>query len=372
MFYDTQTKDLQYEYEKKLQLIGSLSNLFSDSATPYLYYRVAEKVFCNVFTANDLSRGDIALDAYKGRIGIGLKTFLANNYKTFQKVAEFNKDKSLYDTKEPLELIQTVANLRNKRIEFTQNLYALEKSCYHCVLRDKEIFKIYEERMYSIDLVNIRDVVKKNNSIIFNDGLHEYSFNLSKSTLFKRFETKTFLCEFPVKIMKNPLEEIAECFSSHATEDDIRYKIVDTLYLPLYGSNKDVKAKSGLNQWNAHGRQRDVNEVYIPIPIAIHKCKKDFFPPRNKHFTLRLPNGTVLQAKVCQANAKALMSDPNKALGKWILRDVLTLKEGELLTYKKLAEIGVDSVRIDKFLDGSYEINFAQIDSYENFILGCV
>jgi len=29
--------------------------------------------------------------------------------------------------------------------------------------------------------------------------------------------------------------------------------------------------KSGLNQWNARGRDRNPNEVYIPIPAEIHK-----------------------------------------------------------------------------------------------------
>ena len=96
MFYSAQDSSKQIDYKENLQLIGSLSNLFSDSKTPYLYYRVAEKIFTKSFDANDLSRGDVALDAVKGKIGIGLKTFLASNNKSFQKVAEFNKDKSLY------------------------------------------------------------------------------------------------------------------------------------------------------------------------------------------------------------------------------------------------------------------------------------
>lgn len=61
------------------------------------------------------------------------------------------------------------------------------------------------------------------------------------------------------------------------------------------------------------------------------------------------------------------MSQSNKELGKWVLRDVLKLKEGELLTYDKLQTIGIDSVRIDKISDSEFEINFAKIGSYENF-----
>lgn len=62
------------------------------------------------------------------------------------------------------------------------------------------------------------------------------------------------------------------------------------------------------------------------------------------------------------------MSQSNKALGKWILRDVLQLAEGSLLSYTMLQAVGIDSVRIDKLYDNSYTINFAEIDSYESFI----
>lgn len=73
-------------------------------------------------------------------------------------------------------------------------------------------------------------------------------------------------------------------------------------------------------------------------------------------------------SNVCQEGGKALMSQSNRELGEWILRDVLKLKEGELLTYEKLQNIGVDSVRIDKISDSKFEINFAKIGSYERFI----
>lgn len=61
------------------------------------------------------------------------------------------------------------------------------------------------------------------------------------------------------------------------------------------------------------------------------------------------------------------MSYSNKELGNWILRDILKLKEGEILTYQKLQFLGIDSVRIDKIDDFNFEINFAKIGSYEKF-----
>lgn len=42
------------------------------------------------------------------------------------------------------------------------------------------------------------------------------------------------------------------------------------------------------------------------------------------------------------------MTNPNIALANWLLKDVLQLKERELLTYKKLEIIGIDSVKIEK------------------------
>lgn len=368
MFYYNQDISKQLIYQENLKIVGSLSNLFSNSKVPYLYYRVAEKIFCNAFSANDLSRGDVALDAVHGKIGIGLKTFLVSNDKTFQKVAEFNKDKILYEKKSPRDAIQIISHLRNQRIKFTQKIYSIEKLLYHCVVRDENQFKIYEEDMHYIDIANIVDVQKKKNVITFNDGINDYSFNISKSVLTKRFVTLKTLHSFDVDILKNPLDDIRKCISANALIYDSGAKIVDTLYLPLYGNNKTVHPKSGLNQWNAEGRLRDVNEVYIPVPIAVHKIKPNFFPDRDSPFNLKLPNGTLLKSKLCQSGSKALMSYSNKELGKWILRDVLSLGENQLLTYDQLQTIGVDAVRIDKTSDGDYEINFSSIGSYEDFI----
>jgi len=368
MFYNKQSLEFQQKYIDSLSIIGSLSNLFSDSKVPYLYYRIAEKIFCDAFYANDLSRGDIALDASKDNTGIGLKTFLKKNDKTLQKVAEFNKDRYLYENETTVEMIQIIAKLRNERIHFAEKLSNVEKSYYHCVTREENQFHIHEELMDYINLDNIVDIKKKNNSIWFNDGLNEYSFNISKSTLIKRFHTKVSLHKFDIKIFENPLEEIHKCFFDNGKLWHGENSIIDTLYLPLYGQNKIVSKKSGLNQWNASGRQRDANEIYIPIPAKVHKYSPNFFPSRDKPFNLHLPNREVLDVKVCQDNSKALMSNPNKALGKWLLRDILGLKEGELLTYQRLQIIGIDSIRLDKIDAENFRINFVSSGSFEEYL----
>jgi len=368
MFYNTQNSEFQQKYIDSLTVIGNLSNLFSDSAVPYLYYRIAEKIFCNSFNANDLSRGDIALDASKNNMGIGLKTFLKNNDKTIQKVAEFNKDRHLYENKNIYEIVDIVAHLRNNRIAFAESLSNVDKSYYHCVTRGENTFFLHEESMDYIQLENIQNIQKKKNSIWFDDGLHEYSFNISKSTLFKRFSISHYLHEFEVKIFENPLEEIQKCFLEHGKLWQGTNRILDTVYLPLYGRNKIVSERSGLNQWNASGRVRHSDEIYIPIPSKVHQYSPTFFPPRDTVFNLHLPSGEILNVKVCQDNSKALMSNPNKALGKWLLRDILGLREGELLTYEKLQIIGIDSIRIDKIDNENFKINFVSSGSFEEYL----
>ncbi len=369
MFYINQTNEEKNNYQKYLRIVGSLSNLFSESDTPYLYYRVAERIFCDAFNAEDLSRSDVSSDAKKDGVGIGLKTFLAGNHNTFQKVAEFNSDRPNYTDLPSIELIREIARLRNIRINFTEKTHNMDSSIYHCIIREPNRFKVFEEEMSLIDIGNISITKNDDRSIVFNDGIHEYSFLLSKSTLTKRFVTTNVVHEFDVNIINDPLSKLESHLYFHDGEQHPQQKntILQTVYLPLYGQNHTVFPRSGLNQWNADGRPRDADEVYIPIPSAVHTVFPDFFPDRNTRFNLRLPSDKILPSKVCQAGGKALMSYSNKELGKWILRDILEIDEGELVTNKTLQEIGIDSVRIDKIGDLEFEINFAQTGAFEDF-----
>ncbi len=367
MFYTSQPQNERDKYKEYLQLIGSLSNLFSSSTTPYLYYRIAEKMFCKAFHASDLSRGDVSYDAQKGHLGIGLKTFLQSNNNTIQKIAEFNKDSHVYNQLSNIDKIKKIAALRNARLDFTNSLYDIDNAIYHCVIRNQGKFYLYEENAVPINIENIRQTKVTKSSIFFNDGKHEYSFSLSKSTLMKRFITENFVDEFSVEIINDPLEALYSLINNTGVMTSSA--IVDTIYLPLYGNNRTVHPRSGLNQWKANGRERHPNEVYIPIPSKIHTLKPNFFPKKDMVFQMKLPNGKILDTKVCQQNSKALMSNPNKELGKWILRDILKLSEYQVVDNSTLELYGIDSVRIDKMNDLEFEINFAKTDSYEEFIL---
>jgi hypothetical protein len=154
------------------------------------------------------------------------------------------------------------------------------------------------------------------------------------------------------------------------TASDKLIKGENYVILPLYGilkREKFVFEKSGLNQWNAGGRSRDFGEIYIQIPIEIHRKYPNFFPQKDEIFNLQIPTGDVFSAKVCQENSKALMTNPNKALSDWLLRKVLQLKEGELATIEKLDKLGFDSVIIMKDKNGYFKIDIMKTNTYIEF-----
>ena len=62
---------------------------------------------------------------------------------------------------------------------------------------------------------------------------------------------------------------------------------------------------------------------------------------------------------------KSIMSNPNKALGKWLLRDVFELPEKTLVTYDMLRIFGVDSVMFTKLDEKKYRIDFCVLGTYE-------
>lgn len=373
MIFTHNQKQSEIEYYKKLlKVLGSLSNLFSDSKTPYLNYRISENLFCKSFNAKNLSRSDVSADASKGEIGIGLKTFIEGNGNTFQKVAEFNRDRKLYEGADTKEIVFIVSQLRNKRIEATKRIHKLDQIIYHCVTRKPNKMGFYEVNMDLVQEDSINSIVGDRNTIKFTDGLNDYSFNLSKSTLYKRFTTPRDIQEIDIQILSDPFDTLENLLQGNINTDDLIFESIkndeEHVFLPLYSDkSKKVEERSGLNQWNAQGRLRDPNEIYIPIPLWIHREYPDFFPARDEPFDLILPDGTTMSAKVCQSNGKALMSNPNKALGKWLLRDVLNLKEKELLTNETLNEIGLDSVVIYKIGKSKYEINFTKTGTFESF-----
>lgn len=360
-------------YLKLLSAVSRLSGLFSESAVPFINYRVAENIFCRSFNAGNLSRSDTAFDANYNSIGVGLKTFVCNTNSSSEKVAEFNSLSRILSNFKGKDLAYKLAEFRNERIDLASRLYDIENSLYHIVARKDRELVLFETDYNKIDMKNIHSVKQKDASLQFEDGNNLYSFNYSKSTLFRKFYIPQNAFKLPIEILDDPYNLLLELFEDKnlksATDKLVRG--VNYVILPLYGfKNKEkfVYERSGLNQWNAGGRNRDFGEVYIQIPIEIHRKFPNFFPARDEPFELKIPTGESFSAKVCQQNSKALMTNPNKALSDWLLRKVFQVEEGELLTIAKMNELGFDSVVIYKDNNGVYRIDKAKLDSYEQFI----
>lgn len=398
MFYDKQPISNQNNYKQMLKIMGQLSNLFSESECPYLAYRAHENIFCRYLEADNLARADCSADAKKGGIGIGLKTWMGNDD---QKVAEFGKLKKNYADLTGIDLVRKIAEYRNERIRVTMKLHGINQMIYHVVKRVPNMMQILECAFDYIDVDAIKLILNRgnDNNTYFTDGNHTYHFSVSKNTLYMIFDKLELLDSFEVEIMDDPyvfllslaqqipLEGILSDFATDGGEVLETYQLArekktiakPMLCLPLYsrrGHDKEkfVAEKSGLNQWNAAGRVRDVNEIYIPYQAVDRQRDLNFFPPRDTPFTLHLPDGTEISAKVCQeadknnpAIGKAIMSNPNKVLGKWLLRDVFELEEGTIITYEMLEMFGVDSVIFVKNDELDYSIDFAEIGTYEKF-----
>lgn len=339
-------------YFEMLQLMASISRLFSESATPYLDYRLAENLFCKYFNAQNDARSCTAYDARLSHLGIGIKTFGLKNGSSMEKIAEFNKLKPKLNGLAGIDLARQIAHFRNERMAFANNTYDVAETQYHIVGRQEGMLRVFNTPYELVDTERICDVSDTEASISFNDGRNEYSFNKSKSVLQKRFYLPKDYVEVPVNILEEPLELLALLLKEQSETVHIHraeVKGYDYVILPLYsnrGGVKNVPEKSGLNQWNAGGRKRDANEVYIPIPKSIHHMCPNFFPDNDTPFELQLPDGQILSAKLCQAGNKALMSNPNSALGEWILRKVLRKAEGDLVTMEDLDTYGIDSVKV--------------------------
>lgn len=430
MFYDKQPPEKRNSYKGMLKIIGSLSRIFSESDVPYLYYRAHENIFAKYFGLVNNSRSDDSADAYSSeeKVGIGLKTWVGPNN---QKVAEFGKLHPKYKDLKGIELINKIAGYRNERIRVTKNAYGLDTMLYHIVKRISKAMIIYEAAFDPIDILNIKlDPERGNdNSIYFTDGKHTYHFSLSKNTLYMNFDDMVELDRFSVEIIADPYEVLSELllkdipsgtakastdnspevspkkhktsYSQPVTPKDVAEAVYTSvpkknqLCLRLYATKPDgtkyVPDKSGLNQWNAGGRARDANEVYIPY-LADDRARSDgFFPPRDKPFGLMLPNGEWISAKVCQGayprmpdaeyalltkeekaiedkkrqTGKAIMSNPNLKLGKWLLRDVFELKPKTLVTYDMLRVFNIDSVMFTKLSDNKFTVDFCVLGTYE-------
>ena len=353
MIIDRAPKNQQEMYCRFLKGSASLGRIFTGTTTPLIPASLAEIIFTKAFNGNGVGTQDTSLDIILLRAGIGIKTFRGV---ASQKIAEFN-DRQHYPLTDgdPHTIVQEISRYRNQRLKESIKRYDVDddKLFYHFTYRTSQSIQVHETEMNFINESTIDNINSKSTSVSFDDGKHLYRYNYDKSTLYMKFD------------LSNPILEIEHEFLNPSVDnrENIKY-LLDTILeenlrsiaLPLYGRNYTVFPRSGLNRWRARGRKRHQDELYIPIPRSIHLTNPGFFPERDVLFNLKTDNGEVMKAKVCQDGSKALMSNPNKSLGKWVLRRVLNLLPGEVATMKTLIKRHIDSVIITKVSDGNYSI----------------
>lgn len=404
--------DLQV-YENLLKAVASMSRLYSDNNKAFIHPRFVEKLYIHCSGAKDLSRKDMSFDALLDNdVGVGVKTFITSNplIGKSEKVAEFTSQATLgeFEGLDHYEKALKSAELRNNRVSSDANEYSIDinKSIYHCLVRTNDGAIIHEEPYQLVNTAGIKPTDSRGNEIpnfltsavghtYFNDGNSNYCFNRSKNVLFKKFDLRQFNNSeiIPLEIFDDILKRILDwtnlgvsqiqLLSNSFTEQESPLVAgTDYVVLPLYATKnkqkKEVQQSAGINQWNAAGRKRKFGESYIPIPIVIHKKYPDFFPERDHKFKIKLPNGKIISAKVCQENEKALMSDPNTDLCDWLF-NIIDLSKNESVkrfsekrpfTYQDLEKVGKDSVRVIKVIDKDYqyELESMNLGSFDDFI----
>lgn len=402
-------QDQHSRYVSVLQFASSISRLYSDNDSAYINYRMVEQAFIRVSGALDLSRRDLSFDALTvAGEGIGVKTFLSSHgSRKLEKVAEFTNQaaRGTFSGMNHEEKASMVARLRNDRISSDARELGIDENLarYHCVVRSNSGGFVHEEPMPLIDLASIRPTspggsltskfpAEADGHVYFTDGTCQYKYDVSKNTLFKRFDLghgkNSDLFDLPIR------EDIWELllrgdFNLDSLKDSVETQgppetqpAPETVVLPLYstrpGSYGQVLPKSGINQWNAGGRARKFGEAYIPVPSAVRERSPDFFPGRDTPFSLALPNGKIVKAKICQQGGKALMADPNTELLEWLFpildggnnRMLDRLRNQIPYTTSDLVRVDRDSVVIEKSQDPGidFTIRTASLGSYEAFM----
>lgn len=402
MIFTATNLNEQYDnYQKYLELFSSLSYLFSESDIPYIHYRIMENIFCRSFLAENISRTDTAFDASKiinnTKYGIGLKTFRLTatkngfpSYKT-EKIAEFNKESINLKHLSIKEMTLKIIELRNARLNSAIKEYNIHNSLYHCAIRyyedssktGKIMLKEFpyqpinssqiictDKNYQPLSSSKILEQPIENLHFIESGTENSYSFNISKSTLSKTFNTTLTGILLPIVKIEDPFEMLHDWFINLKKNSEIPG--IDYIILPLFSLKDNIKyvpEKSGLNQWNAGGRKRKFGEMYIQVPSLIHKLCIGFFPPKDKDFTLITPSNKEINVSLCQTNSKALMSNPNSALSEWFHPLLMKSQQEQLISYSDLNRIGKDCIKLEKISEEKYKFSLYPIGGWENFCL---
>lgn len=405
--YDEKQRE---EYISFLKMYGSLSALFnqksSETGAPYLDSKFQETIYARSFASQEVDIGNTPHDVCSTfedgyKVGIGIKTFL-NSSPSYQKVMQMKSSKQeiekFNNENSKKELAKIIAVIKNNKLDADYGRLGLneEGNIYHYVTRDKGKMIIQETSYPKIDISTLKVGKLTSSSFMFKDENKEYKYTFADSQVWMKFGTKEdtkILSEIDIDILSDPFDFLKNAFDEFQEKSADRQRNKNYTYLPLYSyKQKKVNFKSGINAFNGapktkNGFHRPIAEVYIPIPKDYWRKHPFWFNPKidmrdykkykkdtglsSYRFSLHLPNGKVYPALIGQQGFKALETDPQSALGEWLLYDVLKLSKGEIVTDEKLSEVGFDSVKLwrnDPLDYSNIWIDFAHTGSFEQYM----
>lgn len=121
------------------------------------------------------------------------------------------------------------------------------------------------------------------------------------------------------------------------------------LCLSLLARNGVVQNKAGLNWWHAGGRARDPNEAYVALPsAAVPQASRVFGAAvRGTVFQAIMHDGTRMPMKLFGSSTKGATTPKqigswgnDRIFGQWILRAMLRLRPGTVVTRTHLEAYG--------------------------------
>ena len=277
-----------------------------------------------------------------------------------------------------------------------KRLYKTDRDVYHFITRDDDVMNIIETPYDLIDIDSL-ELISDGKTYTFKDKLRNYKFYTSKSVLLEEFDASAgeIIEQIPIEQFDDPFELIRminlpkENYEV-ACEEKEDYEVVnEEIILPLYQDKKEgpvVSDCSGINIRHSKPKNKGSNtprpeyEIEVRVSTWIHHIFPKFFginafdndEIHNKElndFDLVLPDGRVLRGRIKQENGKSLQTNPQGALGEWILKDVLGLENREVVTMDYLKTLGIDSLRITKLDDKHFKITVAETGAYEKFKL---
>jgi HKD family nuclease len=160
-----------------------------------------------------------------------------------------------------------------------------------------------------------------------------------------------------VKVVKHRWKIKSGAALSFSTSPDFPAEEPDTFELSLLDNTGKVPEKSGLNWWNASGRPRKPDEVYIPIRKSALIAMRNVlgFVKRGDEIDAITHDGFTFKVKFAGSEAKDGIDPKNlessgelTIFGKWILRKALKICPYTLVTKEILERYGRTSLTFYK------------------------